>query len=290
MAAAIPLVIEFAAAAFAGGSVAAGVAGVGALAAGSFGGFLTVAGGLMAGMGQLSGDENMKKVAGFMALGGGLAGAATAAAGAAGGEAASSAWGAAGSEAGSDAAQLGKYGFDQAADTAAASTTTAPLPDASKIAEAGMQPVEDGQTLYQRKLAEANQMPGDSSQLTGGPLGTADAPGMQALQTAAGPTGPAGPVDPLSYGNTNLSRLDQAGAKLDSSTLDGYLRSAWDKTGQVVNNIGEFTKNNPNLTKFGLDMIKGAYGPEAEAMDFRKSIYNRRMANLNSPVKLNRGT
>lgn len=286
MAAAIPVIISFASAAFAGGSVAAGIAGVGALAAGSFGGFLTVGAGIMAGVGALSGNEKMSRIAGFMALGGGLAGAMSSAGAAAAEQGASTAWDAAGSAAGSDAAQLGKYGLD----TTAATTTATPLPDATQVAQAGNITPESGESLYQRKMLEANQMPGDPSELTGGPLGTAQPLGMQPLQGAAAPTGPAGPVDPLSYGSTKISQLSQQGASMDSATLDGYLKSAWDKTGKVIDSVGKFTQNNPNLTKFGMDMIAGAYGPEAEAMDFRKSIYNRRMRNLNDPVKLgNRG-
>ena len=42
----------------------------------------------------------------------------------------------------------------------------------------------------------------------------------------------------------------------------------------------------PRGSKAGLDMVSGMYGPQAEKMDFEKSIYARNLANLNNPIKL----
>lgn len=109
---AIPAIATFIAA----GSTVAGVAAL----AGTFTGFMSVAGAALSLVGGLTGKKDLMKIGGLMSLGGGLATAfnslssgASAAAGseslAANAADASPAWDAAGSAAGSDAAQFGKY-------------------------------------------------------------------------------------------------------------------------------------------------------------------------------------
>ncbi len=65
--------------------------------------------------------------------------------------------------------------------------------------------------------------------------------------------------------------------------------SLWDRAAALAGRAGQFIERNPNLALVGGKMLAGAFGPESEELDWRKSIYARKLANLNSPVRLTFG-
>lgn len=277
MAAAIPVIASFMAA----GEAIAVAGSLGGALLGSVSGFLTVASAALTGIGALTGRKDLLKLGGFMALGGGIAN--MAGLGAAEGVAASSAWDAAGSAAGSDAAQFGKYAqpTTAAADTAAA-TATAPMSAATEA-------------MYQPSLSELAQKYGQPDAAQGsGYMNPADADQalaqkslqQRALESRGAPVQATAPLDPLTAG---ADRVAQGAQGMTSNQLNSYLQSAWDKTGQALGNIGKVVKDNKELAMIGGNVLSSMYGPQAEALDWNKSLMARRTRNLNNPVRLGNG-
>lgn len=56
-----------------------------------------------------------------------------------------------------------------------------------------------------------------------------------------------------------------------------------------INSLGQHVKNNKELYQIGGQMLQGMFGPEAEQMDWQKSLYERRRRNLNNPVRMTYG-
>jgi hypothetical protein len=83
-----------------------------------------------------------------------------------------------------------------------------------------------------------------------------------------------------------LDPVAQAGSSMTSNDLTSYLNGAWDKTKAALNGAGQFVKDNKELVNLGGSMLQSMYGPQAEQMDFQKSLLQRRLANLNSPIRL----
>ena len=278
MAAAIPVIASFMAA----GEAIAVAGSLGSALLGSVSGFLSVAGAALTGIGALTGKKDLLKLGGFMALGGGLANM-SGLSGAAEG-AASSAWDASGSAAGSDAAQLGKYAQQPAtaaADTAAA-TATAPMSAATEA-------------MYQPSLSELAQKYGqpDAAQESGY-LSPGDADQalaqkslqQRALESRGAPVQPMAPVDP---NNPATGALDVGAKGMTMEQLNAYLKNSWDKTGQALGSLGNVVRDNKELAYIGGNMISSMYGPQAEALDWNKSLMARRTRNLNNPVRLGNG-
>lgn len=233
----------------------------------TFGGFLSVAGGVLAGVGAITGSKDLQKIGGLLSLGSAAVNAAGAA-GAAAGE------GAASSIEAADAMRAAEHGTLANVTSATQAPTLGTLgeaataqpfmtPDALQTEALGAtQAGEGAQSLMQRASQVAQQggaapAPTIGQQLTG-----------TASQTAA--------LDPVA----------QAGAGMDSNSLQSILGSAWDKTKTIGAGVGKFVKDNKELVQLGGGMLQGMYGPEAEQMDWQKSIMARRLRNLNSPIRL----
>ena len=280
MAVLLPALISIGTGAFgvAAGAIAAGTAG--------FAAYATVAGTLLTGIGALTGSKDMLKLGGILSLGAGVSGAFGG--GAAGGAAASG-----GTSAGAvDAASLGMDGAaadasflaDSSSQIATGANSTFKAAAATDFGgqintglEAGksaaMQPGLAGPGLAQT----ANEVPGsimtraaDQQLGYGGAQGSASAP-------AAVDTGGAGGI------------MSTAAKGLTQSDISAYLSKAWQDAQNGLRGIGEFAKGNKELVQMGQMALQSAYGPEAEKLDYKKSIMERTRRNLNSPVKLNFG-
>jgi hypothetical protein len=211
MPAAIPLITTFIGGAAAGG-LTAGFAAVGTLATSGVAGFLSVAGGVLSGIGALTGKKDLMKIGGLMALGGGLmsalGGASSAAAGAV-----------------EEAGALGSGGGASAATT-----------ELGKLGDIGR-----------------------GIDATGG------------LETAVDAYSPA----------SVLSGTNPYG-------IDPMMESAATKAGPTdwLNKVGSHVKQNKELYSLGGGMLNSMFGPEAEALDYRREQDERRRRNMNSPVRL----
>lgn len=239
-------------------SVSAGIA----AGAATLGGFLSIAGGLLLGVGAVTGKEDLMKIGGILSLGGAAATAAGGSSAAAGSEA-SAAFDGAGSAAGSDAAQFGKYGWQDPSLTSATA--------GSNVGTIGADAAAAGATTDPTTgiLGQAQKL-GTQGMARGAPQAT------QAL--ADGPPMLSKYVDPV----------QAAGSTMDSTTMNSILQSAWDKTKALGTGVGDFVRNNKELVQLGGGILQGMYGPQAEQMDFERQAYERRMRNLNSPVALGR--
>lgn len=225
-----------------------------------------MAGGVLAGVGALTGKKDLMKIGGLLALGSAAVNAASSAAGAAAGE------GAASSVEAADAMRAAEHGIGNVTSAVEAPTlgtlgeaaTAQPFmtPDALQTQTLGAAQSGGAQSLMQRA--------GEVAQQSG------MAPAQSIGQQLTGLTQQAPALDPVA----------QAGAGMDSSTMQSILGSAWDKTKTIAGGVGQFVKDNKELVQLGSGMLQGMYGPEAEQMDWRRSIMARRLRNMNSPIRL----
>lgn len=247
----------------------------------------------MAGAGILTGNKSLTKLGSILSLAGGVAnlassmgGGASAAAGEAAADAASSAWDGAGSAAGSDAAQFAKYSA--------------------------------GQDLSQN-IAQSGPL-GGVAEAASGASSAADALAIQPFEEAIGSVGAEGITGsdmvrmasqraaPMSLGDT-LAAQSEALAQPFSGTSPGYVpgvpKSVLDGASQLqgadhmnqllekvkggVSSVGKFVKDNKELALIGGSVLNNMYGPQAEALDFQKNLWERRRKNLNSPIRMTVG-
>lgn len=236
--------------------IAAGVA--------TFAGFLQVAGGVLLGVGALTKNEDLMKIGGLVSLGGAAASATGVGASAGSGEA-SAAWSGEGSAAGSDAAQFGKYGWQDPTLTSATQGTN--------IGTIGTEAA---------KMATTD--PGTSILGYAQRLGSNAAPA--ASQAAAPPLSATTNAPAAGISSQYVDPVQAAGATMDAPTMNSILQSAWDKTKALGTGLGDFVRNNKELVQLGGGILQGMYGPQAEQMDFERQAYERRIRNLNDPVQL----
>lgn len=212
--------------------------------------FATVAGAVLTGVGALTGEKDLMKIGAVLSIGGGIAGA-IGGGGVAGAE---------GFEAASSSAAKGV--IDEAGATGApAVTPPATVPDDY----------------------------GNPMQVGGAPsIMQQSAPGAgpassQAGQMAVSPntTPSITPATPAGFEIVN-GRLAQAA----QSVNPGDLSSWWQRAKQAGSSVLNFAEKNQGLMKVGGDMLAAMYGPAAEKLDWDKSLYQRGLNNLNTPVKL----
>lgn len=236
---------------------------------GTFGGFLSVAGGVLAGVGAITGSKDLQKIGGLLTLGSAAANAMSSA-----GELAANAAGdgAASSIEAADAMRAAEHGIANVTSATQAPTlgtlgeaaTSQPFmtPDALQTEALGAAQGGGTQSLMQRAGQVAQQGGAAQAQTIG--------------QQLTGVGQQAAALDPVA----------QAGASMDSNTMQSILGSAWDKTKTIAGGVGKFVKDNKELVQLGGGMLQGMYGPEAEQMDWQKSILARRLRNLNNPIRL----
>lgn len=288
MAFAVPLIGAFAAA---GGTIA----GVGAALTGAagFASFASVAGGLMAGAGMLTGNKALTKVGSVL----GLAGIATslvskladtaanaAMEGAANDALASSA----GDKIAKDAVteslksemanapvgQLGQAAGDAGAQTlgqAGQAATTGGAPLSLNATDPYVATVgQPGQNLLEQMSERLSQAP----QVTGG-LEQATADGTTGFMQSVEPGGP-GYTDP---------KLAQAGQEIPNQNA---LQTMLDKVGAAGKAAGKWVKDNKELAMFGGQILQGgmqAY-QQGQQFDQQMNLIEQRRRRLNSPVVL----
>lgn len=258
MAVAIPVIAAWGAVGAAAGGLT--LASVGALATASLAGFLSVAGAALTTIGAITKKQDLMKIGGFMSLAGGIGTAVGAAS-------AATAPATAGVSAGEAAAATAGT---EAATAAAAQPTVAAAQNLGVGVEA--------------ELAKAAGSYGSQAPL----LGRAGELASSSFSMIPGTT-PTMPLDAISGLQPNVfaDQLATGAAGIQGqSQLQTLLAAAGKKAGTALKGVGTFMKDNPELVKIGGSALSSMYGPEAEQFDFNKSIYERRMRNLNTPVRL----
>jgi DNA topoisomerase VI subunit B len=272
MAIAVPIIASWAA--VAGGAAVAGMT-VATYAATTVTGFLMTAGAALTTVGAVTTKKDLIKIGSFMQLGAGLGTALSAynAAGAAGN---------AGAQISADAAMQSYGQLGQSAMPGFGTQAGAMLgQEAGALA---------GNALGSGMSAYGGSSPLLSSAFERASAGAAEIPkagtSITAPQAPAAPEGSLADAAMQSYGSAGpqINPLQPMGAQ---DTLQrGASQLGQSEFMSLLKKAGKFVQDNPKVVEVGGNMLASAYGPEAEQMDFRKSIYNRQMANLNSPIKL----
>ena len=286
MAVLIPALISIGTGAFgaAAASIAAGTAG--------FAAFATVAGTVLTGLGALTGSKDMQKIGGILSLGAGLSNAfgGAAAGGTAAGAVDSAAMGldgaaeaaASGFASGGEGIASGALGtFDAAA---AAKDFGGQINTGFEVGAAQPNMVSPGiaqvanESPVGSMMAKAQAMGGVDSQMASSQLG------ITGQQAAAGATAPSS----VNMGGQSGS-LATGAQSITQSDISSYLSKAWERAQQGLNGLGKFTKDNKELVQMGGMALQSAYGPDAQKLDYQKSLMERARRNLNNPIKLNFG-
>lgn len=286
MAVAIPVLAVF-------GGVSAGMAmagiGVATAAAVTFSGAMAVAGGMMAGLGLISNDKDMQRMGSMLSAVSGLSGAFTGGANAAATAGAAESAGGLSAEAaglGAETGSLGDgYNFDGIGNYSGVGA--APMPGGNLGQAAGGAGAAGQISPQAAGLGQASQ--DIASSLTGSEGGLL-AKAYQTAQTAplgaAAPVAqtPAGALSEVAQGITqnDITAMLQRGADKAGSLMG----QAWDGAGKVLNSAGQWVQKNPQAASMVFNAVGNAFGPEAEAMDLRKSLIDRARQNSNSPVRL----
>jgi hypothetical protein len=249
MAVVVPLVASFA-------SVSAGVAALGAAttALGTFAAYASIAGGVLAGIGAVTGKKDLVKIGAVLGLAGGITTAVT----------------------GGTSAASGGLGEVMDAtgglETAVESTANTGVPQVMDATGGIETAIESPANVSLAERAAVNA--------SGGVRPVAEAPqngslAQRAAQTAgtppgAAPTMPPGPAVPQSVaeGARGLTQND--------------LTAFWEK----LKGAGQWMSKNPELLKLGSGIVAGMQ--EADQLDYQRSLMDRARANLNNPIKLGR--
>lgn len=272
MAVIVPAVMAFAAA---GGTVA-GVAAALTGAAG-FATFATVAGGMLSTIGGLTKSKTLSKIGGIMSLVGGVAslanaasGAASGAAEAAGSELATAAGEAAAESAAASGSLIPDGSLGATADTlgslGATGGSLAPAADAAAGAAANATGASNAMDLESFSFMDQARLAKTPIEAVGG--------------SAAG-----GTTQPQAAGSPGTGRLAQVATEIKDT---GHLQSLLDKTGQGLNSLGTFVKNNKELVQIGGQLVQGgvqAHERQAE-WDAQMNLIEQRRRRLNSPIAL----
>jgi len=287
MAAVVPLVGAF----IAGGST---IAGVGAALAGAsgFAAFAGVAGGIMSGIGMLTGSKTLTKVGGLLGLAGAVAGVASAVS-----DGASSAWsgtgnaagteaGIAESAAGSDAAQFGKYA--KAGDTLAQATSeaagTAGQAAAGGAASSGGAPLNLNADPYMAALDQPGQNLMEQARLARTlPVGQQPAAAVADGSDYGLMTRGAATASP-----TVGAAQDQALAKLAEAGSQIKDRTALETMLGKLNGAAQWIEQNPTTAKLAGNVLQGGMQMYAsnDATNQQLNLIEQRRRRLNSPVAL----
>jgi hypothetical protein len=255
----------------------------GAVAAGTvtgFAAFAAVAGSLLVAGGQFTGSKDLVKIGSIIGIVGGISGFASSAS-----NAAAPAVSGAVDETAAETARLASQEATAAAGDAAASTTTAAAPAAVPDVSGGVPQVS---------TPPPNGTPGLTETPATTPNSLADMAARSGLATA-GPA-PAPAVTGMTPGQTAYNGLEQttqvpqtppSGLQTQASQYNASdLSSWWDKAMNAGKDVAKFAKDNPALLKIGGEMLTSMYGPQAEALDYQKSLMERARRNINAPVVL----
>lgn len=288
----MPVVIPIIAA-FASGAVAAVVAGTATFAA-----YATVAGAVLSVAGAVSGNKDLQRIGGYVGIVGGLASFATGVSDVAASGVSTTADGAQG-------VSTGDTGFNPGADSAAADTTGAVT---SPVTSGNVAPITGAPTTGAPVTAgdatASSAAPGTvappSTAVTGTPGQslaqmaqdngiatsgvTAQADGTVAATPTTAATDQSGmdlAADAGKYGSNN-PMVNAVSKNYSASDLNSW----WQKAQDAGTTTAKFLKDNKDLVSIAGSALKDMYGPQAEALDYQKSLMAQAHRNINTPVVL----
>lgn len=265
--------------------IALAAASTGAVA--GFAAFATIAGAMLVAGGTLMGDKDLVKIGAIVGVVGGISGFASGASGAANIDSAATAGDYVNAaDAASDAATAGNV----ASTGGAVTGTTGAAVDAGSTnmfagADTAAPPPSYGTTIAERAAA-ASTAPATT------PATVAE---MAAKSGLAAPDAGTAGMTPAQANYNQLEQttqlpatqvpttgLEKAASNYNSTDLEAW----WQKAKTAGRDVGKFVEDNKTLVKIGGDMLGSMYGPQAEALDYQKSLMERARRNINAPVVL----
>ena len=275
------------------GSVSAGLAAAATATTviGTVAAYASVAGGVLTGIGAVTGKNSLMKIGAILSIGGGLATAGIKMAANAAAEkaaetaAAQAAWDAGESAVGDAAANVTQVGADAAQAAQAvngAGDIAGQMGGAQGYTTAGMTtPVPAGAT------AALETAP--SIGLDAAAPAAVDVSAPLAVPDAVAPTvsvnGPA-PVSIDPYQQYQSTMMEAGQRTLGGTAADSPIQQWLNKITGGMKAVGGVIKDNKELIQLGGQMLGAAYGPQAEQIDMLKAQQDRQVKNLNTPVKL----
>jgi len=275
------------------GSVSAGLAAAATATTviGTVAAYASVAGGVLTGIGAVTGKKSLMKIGAILSIGGGLATAGIKMAANAAAEkaaetaAAQAAWDAGESAVGDAAANVTQVGADAAQAAQAvngAGDIAGQMGGAQGYTTAGMTtPVPAGAT------AALETAP--SIGLDAAAPAAVDVSAPLAVPDAVAPTvsvnGPA-PVSIDPYQQYQSTMMEAGQRTLGGTAADSPIQQWLNKITGGMKAVGGVIKDNKELIQLGGQMLGAAYGPQAEQIDMLKAQQDRQVKNLNTPVKL----
>lgn len=275
------------------GSVSAGLAAAATATTviGTVAAYASVAGGVLTGIGAVTGKKSLMKIGAVLAIGGGLATAGMkiaeglAATKAAETAAAQAAWDAGDTVVGDVAANATQVGADavQAAQAATgAGELVGQIGGAQGYTTAGMSSALP--TAAPSALEAAPAMGLDAAAPA-----AANASTPLAVPNAVAPTVTVSGAPPVSvdpYQQYQSTMMEAGQRTLGGTAAESPIQQWLNKITGGMKAVGSVVKDNKELIQLGGTMLSSAYGPQAEQLDLQKSIINRQQQNLNAPVKL----
>lgn len=309
----IPVIASFAAA----GSAIAAAGGIVA-AMSTFSGFLAVAGAALTGIGAITGKKDLVKIGSLMTLGSSLASAASSASSATATEVAAESAAKEGFRAAEYSDMAAYNGGEAAAAGGSVTPATSGMEQATtEAAKAGVSsdsidPLEransfgeEGGSIFEKATAASNGAPTTAATEGGSildKLSAAQEPGSsvladvnrQALQIGVEPSAsvPTGVTINGQVMNTAADPIAQYARVTPASQIQATNATSTAKSASMLDNVGQWVKNNKELASLGGQLITGlaqGYGQQQQ-FDAQQSIYERRRRNLNNPVALTFGS
>ena len=248
-----------------------------------FAAFASIAGAMMVAGGTLMGDKDLTKIGAIIGVVGGISGFASGASSASNID---------------SAAKAGDYvnAADAASDAVTAGNAAA---TSSPVTGDAMGAVADTGSTNMFNGAEKMEPPpnyGSTIAEQAAAANTAPATNTTSLADMAAKSGLAAPdagTTGLTPAQANYAQLEQT-TQLPTTPLEkaasGYsssdLEAWWQKAKTAGKDVGKFVEDNKTLVKIGGDMLGSMYGPQAEALDYQKSLMERARRNINAPVVL----
>jgi hypothetical protein len=276
------------------GSVSAGVAAAAAATTviGTVAAYATIAGGVLTGIGAVTGKKSLMKIGAILSIGGGLAtaannwanSAATAAAEKATETAAAqAAWDAGESVAGDVAANATQVGADAVQAAAGAGDIAGQMGGAQGYTTAGMTtPVPAGATAALETAPVGIDAAAPAVADASAPLTVSDAVAPTVSVNGPAPV----TIDPYQQYQSTMLEAGQRNLAAGAQAADSPIQQWLNKITGGAKAVGSVIKDNKELIQLGGTMLGAAYGPQAEQLDLQKSIWNSQQKNLNSPVRL----
>ncbi len=140
--------------------------------------------------------------------------------------------------------------------------------------------------MFQKAQQLAQQAAQPSSLVSSAGALTQGASQGAAPMAGLSPTVPAAADYSLASAVQGAKPLPAAAGTVTQSDIASVLEKGWQRAQAALKNTGQFIKDNKELALIGGQALTNMYGPQAEQMDYQRSLMEQARRNLNSPIRL----